>query len=218
MWLSAAHIPGTQNCTVDTDSREFNDDSEWMVSDFVFQIITDLLGTPEIDLFATRLNHKLPIYVSWKPDIYSVSINAFPVSWSQSYMYCFLPFSVIWKVLKRVRDNTAEAIVITPHWPTQSWFPAALQMCIAQPLVFGSRHMHLPGTIKKHPLSPKMELLALHVSGNILKTNLFRQRQKKLSLHPGRIVHRTDMPQSLKNGNLFVIKGVSIPCLRLSQT
>ena len=44
MWLSAAHIPGTENCNVDTDSREFNDDSEWMVSDFVFKIITDLLA------------------------------------------------------------------------------------------------------------------------------------------------------------------------------
>ena len=219
MWLSAAHIPGTENCTADTDSREFNDDSEWMVSDFVLKIITDLFGTHEIDLFATRLNHKLPIYVSGKPDPYSVSINAFSVSWSQSYMYYFHLFSVIWKVLKKIRDDTAEAIIITtPHWPTQSWFPAALQMCIAQPLVSGSRHLQLPGTIKKHPLSPKMELLALHVSGDILKTNLFRQRLKKLSLHPGGIVHRTDMPQSLKNGKPFVIKGVSIPCLCLSQT
>ena len=218
MWLSAAHIPGTENCTADTDSREFSDDSEWMVSDFVFKIITDLFGTPEIDLFATRLNHKLLIYVSWKPDPYFVSINAFSVSWSQSYMYYFHPFSVMWKVLKKIRDDKAEAIVITPYWPTQSWFPAALQMCIAQPLVFGSRHLQQPRTIKKHPLSPKMELLALHVSGDILKTNLFRQRQKKLSLHPGRIVHRPDMPQSLKNGKPFVIKGVSIPCLRLSQT
>ena len=51
MWLSAVHIPGTENCTADTDSREFNDSSEWMVSDFVFKIITDLFGTPEIDLF-----------------------------------------------------------------------------------------------------------------------------------------------------------------------
>ena len=186
--------------------------SGWF-SDFVFKIITDLFGTPEIDLFATRLNHKLPIYVSWNPDPYSVSINAFSVSWSQSYVYCFPPFSVIWKVLKKIRDHTAEAIIITPHWPTQSWFPAALQMCIAQPLVFGSRHLQLPGTIKKHPLSPKMELLALHVSGDILKTNLFRQRQKKLSLHPGGIVYRTDMPQSLKNGKPFVIRGMSIPCL-----
>ena len=218
LWLSAAHIPGTENCTAHTDSREFNDSSEWMVSDFVFKIITDLFGTPEMDLFATRLNHKLPMYVSWKPDPYSVAIDAFSVSWSQSYIYCFPPSSVIWKVLKKIRDNTAEAIIITPHWPTQSWFQATLQMCTAQPLVFGSRHLELPGTIKKHPLSPKMELLALHVSGDILKTNLFRQRQKKLSSHPGGIVHRTDMPQSLKNGKPFVIKGMSIPCLYLSQT
>ena len=101
MWLSAVHIPGTENCTADTNSREFNDDSEWMVSDFVFKIITNLFGTPEIDLFATRLNHKLPIYVSWKPDPYSVSINAFSVSWYQSYMYCFPPFSVISETIQQ---------------------------------------------------------------------------------------------------------------------
>ena len=218
IWLSAAHIPGTGNCTADNDSREFDDSTEWMVSDLVFKTITDLFGTPAIDLFATRLNHKLPIYVSWKPDPYSVSTNAFSVSWSQSYVYCFPPFSVIWKVLKKIRDDTAEAIMIVPHWPTQSWFPAAIQMCIAQPLVFGSQHLKLPGTAKKHPLSPKLELLALHVSGDTFKTNLFRQRQKKLSLHPGGIAHRIDMPPSLKNGKPFVVKGVLIPCLRLSQT
>ena len=161
-----------------------------MVSDFVFNIITDLFGTLEIDFFATRLNHKLPMYVSWKPDPYFVAINAFSVSWSQSYIYCFPSFSVIWKVLKKIRDDTVEAIIITSHWLTQSWFPAALQMCIAQPLVFGSRHLELPGTIKKHPLSPKMEPLALHVSGDILKTNLFCLRQKKLSSHLGGIVQR----------------------------
>ena len=103
IWLSAAHISGTENCTADNDSREFNNSIEWMFSDFVFKIITDLSGTLEIDLFATRLNHKLPIHVSWKPDPYSVSINARSVSWSQSYMYCFPPFSVIWKVLKKRR-------------------------------------------------------------------------------------------------------------------
>ena len=82
--LSAEHIPGTENCTTNTDFREFNDSTECMVSDFVFKIITDLFGTLETELFATRLNHKLPIYVSWKPDPYSVSINVLSVLWSQS--------------------------------------------------------------------------------------------------------------------------------------
>ena len=121
-------------------------------------------------------------------------------------------------VLKKIRDDTAEAIMIVPHWPTQSWFPAAIQICIAQPPVFGSQHLKLPGTAKKHPLSPKLELLALHVSGDTFKTNLFCQRQKKLPLHPGRIAHRIVTPPSLKNGKPFAVKGVLIPCLRLSQT
>ena len=105
----------------------------------------------------------------------------FSVSWSQSYIYCFPPFSVIWKVLRKIRDDTAKAIITTPLWPAQSWLPAALQVCTAEPLVFGSRHLELPGTTKKHPLSPQMELLALHVSGDTLKTNVFCRRQKKLS-------------------------------------
>ena len=40
-----------------------------------------LWGKPDIDLFATRLNSKLPKYVSWKPDPGSVSIDDFSISW-----------------------------------------------------------------------------------------------------------------------------------------
>ena len=143
-----------------------------------------------------------------------LSCNAFSVSCSQSYMCCFPPLSVIWKVLKKFKDDTAEAIIIIPHWPTQSWFQAALQMCIARPLVFESWHLELPGTTKKQPLSPKLELLVLHLSSDTFKSNLFRQMQKKLSLHPGGKALRTDMRQSLRNGKPFVIKGVSVSVCR----
>ena len=63
-----AHIRGTENVNADTGSAQFNDATEWMVSDHAFSIVTDKFGVPDVDLFASRLNHKLPKYVSWKPD------------------------------------------------------------------------------------------------------------------------------------------------------
>ena len=68
IWISAAHIPGVENTEADEGSRNFFDAVEWSVSNSVFEAICSLVGSPDIDLFATRLNKKLPKYVSWKPD------------------------------------------------------------------------------------------------------------------------------------------------------
>jgi len=66
--ISAAHIPGKHNVVADIASREFRDSAEWMLNPDVFRNICETLGTPDIDLFATRLNKQLPEYVSWLPD------------------------------------------------------------------------------------------------------------------------------------------------------
>ena len=217
IWISAAHIPGTDNVTADTGSRQFNDATEWMVSDHAFSIITKKFGVPDVDLFASRLNHKLPIYVSWKPDPKSVAVNAFSLSWEKTYSYCFPPFSIIWRVLRKIREDKAKAILVIPYWQTQSWFPAALQMCTATPVIFTSLHLQLPGTKTRHPLYPQLKLIALRVSGDTLKSNLFREQQRKLSLHHGATQPSKDTSQLIKSGKLFVVKGVLIPSLLLSQ-
>ncbi|GFN81890.1 hypothetical protein PoB_000839600 [Plakobranchus ocellatus] len=33
LWLSAAHIPGTQNTIADSESRNINEDAEWMLNE-----------------------------------------------------------------------------------------------------------------------------------------------------------------------------------------
>ena len=69
IWLSAAHTPGTENCEADELSRKFNPNLEWSVTDEVFnQILKVFALGPTIDLFASRVNAKLPAYVSWKAD------------------------------------------------------------------------------------------------------------------------------------------------------
>ena len=85
IWLSAAYIPGKTNIEADEESsRENRDqDTEWMLNPDILSDALDRLDVkPEIDLFASRLNHQFPRYVSYKPDPDTEAVNAFTISWS----------------------------------------------------------------------------------------------------------------------------------------
>ena len=68
--LKARHIPGCLNVMADLLSRSNQVQStEWSLHPQVFHQICQKWFTPQIsDLFATHLNHKLPLYVSPVPD------------------------------------------------------------------------------------------------------------------------------------------------------
>ena len=85
-----------QNTIADEQSRKFNDNIEWMISDEIFNKLCLQWGTPNIDLFASRINYRVPIYVSWKPDPGSIAIDAFSLSWNKyNLYYCFPTVSLI---------------------------------------------------------------------------------------------------------------------------
>lgn len=119
IWLTAAHIPGTKNVEADRQSRYFSDNKEWMIRSDIFQQITDLWGEPSIDLFASRLNHQVSCYVSWKPDPGAAFIDAFSITWDKHFFYAFPPFSLIARCLQKAQTDCAEGLIIVPMWPTQ---------------------------------------------------------------------------------------------------
>ena len=86
--LSAAHIPGIHNTLADIASRKFQDSAEWMLKPNCLRKISDIFGTPEIDLFASRLNKQLDVYASWMPDPDSTIIDAVSISWRNKYTGC----------------------------------------------------------------------------------------------------------------------------------
>ena len=160
--ISAAHIPGIHNILADTASREFSDSAEWAIPQQVFQDITEKFGTPDIDMFASRLNKKLEKYASWKPDPESIIIDSMCISWKNTFIYLFPPFSMFWPILSKIeRDRVPQAIILMPDWPTQSWYPRIMKKALKQPIQIPSSKLYLPGTTKKHPLAPKMKLLAV---------------------------------------------------------
>ena len=67
--LRGRHIPGCLNVMADLLSRSNQVQStEWSLHLQVFKQICHKWFTPHVDLFTTRLNHKLLLYVSPVPD------------------------------------------------------------------------------------------------------------------------------------------------------
>ena len=161
IWLSAAYLPGKLNVEADRMSRTFNDRLEWRLSRESFQKIVLQFGTPEIDLFASRLNAQLPRYISWLPDPKAESIDAFSVDWKQYYFYAFPPFCLVARCLQKILNDNACGIVIVPNWPTQAWFPLLRKMMIGEPLILPGSKKLLTQPISgvPHPLSNNLDLL-----------------------------------------------------------
>ena len=58
-------------------SRTVKDSSERELNPVVFQNFCKFWWTPDIDLFASRVSHQVPAYVSRKLDPYSKGRDAF---------------------------------------------------------------------------------------------------------------------------------------------
>ena len=101
IWLSIAHIPGVLNTLADFKSRHFVDNTEWQLSDKIWGKICNAFGTPEVNLFASRINAKISKYMSWGPDPDACVIDAFTCSWTDYFAYAFPPFSLIGRVLQK---------------------------------------------------------------------------------------------------------------------
>ena len=52
-----------------------------------FQEIVCRFGKPDIDLFASRLNHKLDKYISFRPYPEAMAAGAFSISLTKQYVY-----------------------------------------------------------------------------------------------------------------------------------
>ena len=133
--MSAEHLPGSSNVLADKASRIFDENTEWELNVKFFRIIESRFGEREIDLFASRLNAKLRLYASWKPDPFAKFVDAFSADWRNLTFYAFPPFNMVIKCVQKIQRDLATGVLVVPLWPTQAWFPRIMQMLIDVPLV-----------------------------------------------------------------------------------
>ena len=171
IWVTAAHCPGSENCDADEASRVFDDNTEWSLRQDLFEGICKILGQPEIDLFASRLNHKVDRYCAWQPDPGAIFIDSLMYDWSQENVYAFPPFSIIHMVIQKWIQDQAEGIIVVPKWPSQPWYTLLNKLIVQQPIMIEviTDELFLPfskqGQQQRHPMAGKLTLMVARCSG-----------------------------------------------------
>ncbi len=80
--------------------------------------------TPHIDWFASCHNTQLPRFCAWQEGVQGAEFrDAFQHCWSSCPGYMFPPFSLLPKVLQKIRDEKAKMVVVHPDWPGALWAP-----------------------------------------------------------------------------------------------
>ena len=122
--LRGRHIPGQLNVIADKLSRHNQlIQTEWSLSQQVFNLLCSRWFRPQVDLFATRFNPKLPKFVSPVPDPAAWAVDAMSLSWETLDAYAFPPVSLLNQVISKVVDQGCRRmILIAPGWPNIPWF------------------------------------------------------------------------------------------------
>lgn len=108
--------------------------TEWVLHQQVCDNLWRLWGHPLVDLFATRLNYRLPNFVSPFHDPMAVARNAFLFPWDHKELYAFPPFHVIRKVINKLLSSKGiKLVLIAPFWLQREWFTDLVELSIDTP-------------------------------------------------------------------------------------
>lgn len=217
--LSAEHLPGSENILADKASRIFDANTEWSLASSVFNNINNEFGPCKIDLFASRLNAKLNLYVSWKPDPFAVFVDAFSRNWNMlGNFYAFPPFSLILSCLQKIASEKAKGILIVPFWTTQPWFPKLMRMLYQTPMILPKDILTLPfSNARPHSQNKTLILLACPVSGKCSETEEFRMNLPKSYVPPGGHPLSNNMKSIIESGYISVVQEKLIPCIIMNR-
>jgi hypothetical protein len=153
--------------------------------------------------------------MSFRPDVSTFHVDAFSIAWNFNYVYCFPPFSLLGRVLKKLcQDKVHRAVIICPLWSTQVWFSTMLSMLVDIPRTLRKSKalLHLPHKPDLvHPMHPKLQLLACLVSGELSSTKAFQARLPTCSWHHGLQAHKLSTARTSKGGTNFVFRDKLIP-------
>ena len=93
-----------------------------------------------IDLFATSLTTRLPVFFApaWEPK--ATGVDAFLQLWDSLQAYAFPPIAIIRRVLLKLRaSHHCDLTLIAPFWPQREWFPDLLELLSDIPIELTKR-------------------------------------------------------------------------------
>lgn len=135
-WLRTSYIPSLDNCLADSLSRLEMDRHDYELCPQVFLDLTQTMCLSlDIDLFASRLTHKLPKYVSRSLDPFAHKTDAFSFPW-KGCVYLFPPIPIISRVIQKfIHDQVEIGLLILPFWPGLPDIPSLIDLLIDNPVL-----------------------------------------------------------------------------------
>ena len=208
--LRARHIPGWLNVIADKLSRLGQTiQTEWSLHPEVFKVICNRWHHPQVDLFATRFNNKLPQFVSPVPDPQAWAVDAFSLSWEDLDPYAFPPAAILGKVVEKLQDYPCNRIIlIAPGWPNMPWFWDLVAMSSHIPLCLPI----IPNLVSQ----PFNQVLHRNLSNLNLHAWLLepQQSRSKASLrqwqHEWRLLKEDQPDLSMRESGPFLQSGASV--------
>ena len=115
--LKARHIPGCLNVMADLSRSNQVQSTKWSLHPQMFNQICQKWFTPHVDLFATHLNHKLPLYVTPVPDPNALDIDALNINWTGLTAYAYPPTALLHRVIQKIRQCYCLVIIAGQGFP-----------------------------------------------------------------------------------------------------
>ena len=162
-------IMGSSNVTADVLSRPNQViGSEWTLhQEVVDHLVHKWLAV--IDLFATSLTARLPVYFSPASDSRVAGTDALLQPGDNLQAYAFPPIAIIRRVLVKLRSSrNCELTLIAPFWPQRDWFPDLLELSSDIPVALPGRKdlLRQPHFHRFHQNLPMLQLTAWRLSSD----------------------------------------------------
>lgn len=120
--LALHWVPRYLNQAAD-DVSKLSDKEDWMLSKDEFRRLDAKWGTHDVDLFASQLNALCPVFYTKHHCPGSAGVDAFLADWSRTNNWINPPFSLIGRVISKLRADRAVATLIVPQWTGRYWWP-----------------------------------------------------------------------------------------------
>lgn len=123
------HIQGIKNISADHLSRKKIPLYEQAIPLTMFKTIQQKWGPLKIDAFAAVHNHQLKRYWSLHLDPQAEAQDAMTQTWIKKGLYLHPPWKLIPRVIQKIKQQKIhQAVLVTPFWPSQFWFPMILKL------------------------------------------------------------------------------------------